>query len=169
MLYVCDRSCARSSAICLSLAEQTFCVHRQKEDNSHRWLHTRNLYKCQRWLWLACDLILCTGVKLFLCYIRQVLTILFFFFFLVAAEWTNCNLYFQTLLTVLGALMETTPMAIHSTEPYHAGLLDSPVLGSSLPQGVQRKQSSQNSKTGYLCKMSIPMGGFHNSFFVLTR
>lgn len=37
-----------------------------------------NLYKCQRWLWLACDLIpWCTGVKLFLYYIRQVLTIFF--------------------------------------------------------------------------------------------
>lgn len=43
-----------------------------------------NLYKCQRWLWLACDLILwCTGVKLFLYYISQVLTI----FFLLLNGW----------------------------------------------------------------------------------
>lgn len=85
----------------------------------------------------------------------------------VAAEWMNCNLHFQTLLRVPGALMETTPMAVHAIEPYHAGLLHSlikSVLGSSLPQGAIETQSSQNSKIWYLCKMSISTSDFHNFF-----
>lgn len=81
----------------------------------------------------------------------------------------NFNLHFQTLLTVSGALMETIPRAVHSIEPYHVGLLDSLIiseLGSSLPQGAQEAQRSQNRKTGYLCKMSVPMGGFHSLFWL---
>lgn len=71
-------------------------------------------------------------------------------------------------MTVPGALLESTPMAIHSAKPHHGGLLDSlmkSVLGSWLPQGVQGTQSTQNSNTWYLCKMSTPMDGFHNFFW----
>lgn len=122
------------------------------------------VYKCQRWLWLACDLTLwCNGVKLFFYYAGQVLTIFF-----VTAEWTNFILHFQILLILPSALMETTAMALHSVESYLAGLWHSllkSVLGSSLPLEARAAQSSQNREVRSLCKVSIPDGGLPQLFF----
>lgn len=69
------------------------------------------------------------------------------------------------------ALMETTAIALHFVESYHAELWDSlseSVLRTSLPPGARVAQSSQKREVRSLCKVSIPDGWLPQLFLVLT-
>lgn len=85
--------------------------------------------------------------------------------FFVAAEWMNFYLHFQTLLTLPGALMETTAMALDPMESYHAGQSISQCWGAYCHWDLKWHKTHKTEKWGTFAKYRFQMGGFHNFFW----